>query len=188
MAATFSPPGSVEQSAAEARRCFNTARIPTYDTPEAAVAGFLHRVRYQHNQLLLLEAPPARPDLFEPDDAAARTIIANALRAGRSWLDAEEAASVLAAYGIPQPRAKAAADADEAVAGATAIGFPVALKIRSPDITHKSDVGGVALGLADAKSVHAEAGVGELVGEVLREKADVGDVPRARFCDRTGTE
>jgi acetyltransferase len=145
-----------EQSATAARRCFNTARIPTYDTPEAAVAGFLHRVRYQHNQQLLLEAPPARPDLFEPDAAAVRLVIANALRAGRSWLDAEEAAAVLAAYGIPQPRAENAADADEAAAAAAAIGFPVALKIRSPDITHKSDVGGVALGLTDAASVRAE--------------------------------
>jgi acetyltransferase len=153
-----------EQSAAEARRCFNAARIPTYDTPEAAVAGFLHRVRYQHNQMLLREAPPARPDPFEPDDAAVRTIIANTLRVGRSWLDAKETASVLAAYGIPQPRAKAAADADEAAAGATAIGFPVALKIRSPDITHKSDVGGVTLGLTDAESVRAEAAA--LIGRV----------------------
>jgi acetyltransferase len=159
-----------EQSAAAARRCLYAAHIPTYDTPEAAVAGFLHRVRYQHNQALLLEAPPARPDPFEPDDTAVRMIIVNVLRAGRPWLDAEETAAVLAAYGIPQPRAENAADADEAVAAANAIGFPVALKIRSPDITHKSDVGGVALGLADGAIVRAETAA--LIGRVRAARPD----------------
>src|SRR5271168_3862708 len=86
-----------EYSAAAARRLFNAAQIPTYDTPETAVAGFLHRVDYQRNRTLLMETPPARPDPFEPDVEAVRTIIASALRAGRSWLDAEEAGSVLAA-------------------------------------------------------------------------------------------
>jgi acetyltransferase len=159
-----------EQSAAAARGCFNAARIPTYDTPEAAVAGFLQRVRYQHNQALLLEAPPARPDPFEPDDTAVRTIIASALHVGRAWLDAEETAAVLAAYGIPQPRAENAADADEAVAAATAIRFPVALKIRSPGITHKSDVGGVALGIADGAGVRAE--MAALVARVRAARPD----------------
>jgi acetyltransferase len=146
-----------EQSAAVARRRFGAAKIPTYESPEAAVSGFLHRVRYQHNRALLMETPPARPDPFEPDVEAVRTIIANALRHGRSWLDAEEVTSVLAAYGIPQPLARNAVDADEAAAGAAAIGFPVALKICSPDITHKTDIGGVALDLADAAQVRAEA-------------------------------
>ena len=103
-----------EHSAAAARRHFSAARIPTYDTPEAAVAGFLHRVRYQHNRALLMETPPARPDTFEPDVDAVQAIIANALRRGRSWLDAEEATAVLAAYGIPQPLAQNAVDGEEA--------------------------------------------------------------------------
>ncbi len=146
-----------EHSAAAARRRFGAAQIPTYETPEAAVCGFLHRVRYQNNRALLMETPPARPDPFEPDAAAVRTIIASGLRLGRSWLDAEEAAAILAAYGIPQPLARNAADAEEAAVAAAAIGFPVALKIRSPDITHKTDIGGVALDLADAAHVRAEA-------------------------------
>ena len=146
-----------EQSAAAARRRFSAAKIPTYELPEAAISGFLHRVRYQHNQALLMETPPARPDPFEPDVDPVRTIIANALCRGRSWLDAEEATSVLAGYGIPQPPARNAIDADEAATAAAAIGFPVTLKIRSPDITHKTDVGGVALDLADAAHVRAEA-------------------------------
>src|SRR5271170_8042632 len=122
-----------EHSAAAARRHFSAAKIPTYDSPEAAVSGFLHRVRYQHNRVLLMETPPARPDPFEPDVEAVRTIIVSALGRDRSWLDAEEAATA-----------------------ATMIGFPVALKIRSPDITHKTDVGGVALDVTDEAQVRQQ--------------------------------
>ena len=67
---------------------------PTYETPEAAVAGLLHRVRYRRNQALLMETPPARPDPFEPDVAAARAVDRRcALAAGRSWLDPDEVAA-----------------------------------------------------------------------------------------------
>jgi acetyltransferase len=145
------------QSAGVARRLFNAARIATYDTPEEAVAGFLHRVRYKRNQALLMETPPVRPDRFEPDIAAARATIAAALAAGRSWLDTAEVACVLAAYRVPLPASRQAADPEEAAAAAEAIGFPVALKIRSPDITHKSDVGGIALDLRDEEAVRRAA-------------------------------
>ncbi len=146
-----------EYSAAAARKLFSEARLPTYDTPDEAVTGFLHRVRYQRNQALLMETPPARPDPFEPDIAAARTAIEAALAAGRSWLDAAEVASVLAAYRVPLPAARPAADPEAAAAAAQAIGFPVALKIASPDIIHKSDVGGIALDLGDAAAVRSAA-------------------------------
>jgi acetyltransferase len=146
-----------EQSAAAARRRFSAAHIPTYDTPEAAVSGFLHRVRYQRNRALLMETPPARPDPFEPDVDAVRTVLLSALARGASWLDADETATVLAAYRIPLPLARNAGDAEEAAAAAGTIGFPVALKIRSRDITHKTDIGGVALDLPDQESARAEA-------------------------------
>ncbi|MGC2414648.1 MAG: GNAT family N-acetyltransferase, partial [Stellaceae bacterium] len=146
-----------EQSAGAARKLFNAARIATYDTPEEAVAGFLHRVRYQRNQALLMETPPVRPDRFEPDIGAARATIAAALAAGRSWLDAEEVACVLAAYRVPLPASRQVADPEEAAAAAEAIGFPAALKIRSPDITHKSDIGGIALDLPDGQAVRNAA-------------------------------
>jgi acetyltransferase len=145
------------QSAAAARRLFGAARLPTYDTPEEAVTGFLHRVRYERNQALLLEAPPVRPNPAVPDIAAAKGAIAAALAAGRDWLDPGEVEAVLAAYRIPLPASRHAADPAAAVAAAQAIGFPVALKITSPDVTHKSDVGGIALGLGDADAVRAAA-------------------------------
>jgi len=146
-----------EQSASAARKLFNAARLPTYDTPDEAVTGFLHRVRYQRNQALLMETPPARPDVFEPDVAAADAAIASALGAGRAWLDPSEVEAVLAAYRIALPTSRHAANPEEAAAAAAAIGFPVALKIRSPDITHKSDAGGIALDLGDCAAVRNAA-------------------------------
>jgi acyl-CoA synthetase (NDP forming)/GNAT superfamily N-acetyltransferase len=89
-----------EASVAAARRRFATARIAGYETPEAGVGGFLHRVEYQRNQRLLMETPPLTLDAFEPDAARVRGVVANALRLGRSRLDADETATVLAAYGV----------------------------------------------------------------------------------------
>ena len=92
-----------ERSAAEARRLFAAARIPTYDTPDSAVRGFMHRVQYRRNQELLMQTPAARPTDFEPDVARARSAITSALGAGRSWLDAGELNIVFEAHGIPSP-------------------------------------------------------------------------------------
>jgi acetyltransferase len=147
-----------EHSARPARELFAQAHIATYETPDDAVIGFLHRVHHRANQELLIETPPARPDAFEPDLATARRVIATALAAGKSWLEPPETAAVLAAYGLPLVADHLAGDPDQAALVATAIGFPVALKIRSREITHKSDVGGVALNLGDADRVRQEAG------------------------------
>jgi acetyltransferase len=146
-----------EHSARAARQLFATARIATYETPDSAVAGFLHRVRHRRNQELLMETPPARSGAFEPDVTAARRVITTALATGRSWLDAEEAGAILAAYGVPIIANYTARDSDQAASVAAKIGFPVALKVRSRDITHKSDVGGVALNLDCADRVRQEA-------------------------------
>jgi len=146
-----------ESTAAAARRLFADAHIASYATPDSAVRGFLHRVNYRRNQELLMQTPEARLDRFTADSARAAAVMARAAAAGREWLDAEETSDVLTAYGIPVPAWRLAADPEEAAAAAAAIGFPVALKIRSPDITHKSDVGGVALNFGTSERVHAEA-------------------------------
>jgi acetyltransferase len=146
-----------EHSAKVARRLFAEARVATYDTPDSAVAGFLHRVHHRLNQELLMETPPAWEDAFEPDVKAARRVLATALENGTSWLDPDEVTAILVAYGVLVVGHSVAHDPDQAAAVATQIGFPVALKIRSPDITHKSDVGGVALNLGDAEHVRREA-------------------------------
>ena len=144
-------------SAGAARQRFAEARIATYETPDSAIAGFMHRVCHRRNQELLMETPPAQPDAPRPDLAAARSVIESALAVGKSWLDPAEAGIILRAYGIPIIADQVAQDPDDAAAIAASIGFPVALKIRSPDITHKTDVGGIALGLGDAEQVRREA-------------------------------
>jgi acetyltransferase len=135
------------EAAARARRWFAEAQLPTYDTPEAAVRAFMHMVRYRRNQDALMQVPPSAPTDFTPTVGAARAVIEDVLSDNRELLTEPEAKQVLAAYGIPVVETRVALTPMEAAQLADQIGYPVALKILSPDITHKSDVGGVALGL-----------------------------------------
>ena len=146
-----------EHSARAARQLFAEARIATYETPDDAVAGFMHRVQYRRHRELLMQTPPARPDAFAPDVEAARRVISSALADQKSWLGPEDYRDILAAYGIPLASHLPASDPDDAASIAASIGFPVALKIRSPDITRKTKVGGVALDLGHADRVRREA-------------------------------
>jgi len=140
---------------AEARRIFEGVGVADYQTPEEAIRAFAMLQRYRSNQALLLEAPTASENGV-PDIASARATIQAALADGRDWLDEREAKTVLKAYGIPiVPTQAVGASADEAVAAARQIGFPVALKIPSPDIGHKSDAGGVRLNLRDEAELRA---------------------------------
>ena len=145
------------EAVAEARRIFADAGIPTFDTPEEAVSAYLQIVQFRRNQNLLMQVPPAAGTDTVVDRERAARVVRAALEAGRSMLTEPEAKEVLAAYGIAVVATRTAAGVDEAVAAATAIGYPVALKVLSPDITHKSDVGGVALDLDSAAAVRAAA-------------------------------
>ena len=139
----------------EARRIFAAADIPTYDTPEQAVGAFLQIVNYNRNQKSLVEAPSSVPAEFTPDVAAARRLVTNALAGGRELLTEPEAKALLAAYGINVVETQVVTNVEDAASAAAAIGFPVVLKILSRDISHKSDVGGVALGLETPEAVRA---------------------------------
>ncbi|MGZ5230298.1 MAG: bifunctional acetate--CoA ligase family protein/GNAT family N-acetyltransferase [Burkholderiales bacterium] len=141
----------------QARGAFTQAGIPTYDTPEEAVRAFLQVVQYRRNQDLLMEVPPSRSADFAHDREKAQAVVRRALAEGRTMLSEPEAKAVLAAYGIPIVNTQIAATVEEAVRVASNIGFPVALKILSPDVTHKSDVGGVALDLENVEAVDAAA-------------------------------
>ena len=139
--------------ASEARKMFAENRIPTYETPAEAVRGFMQLVRYRRSQDMLMETPPTIPDVFVPEAGKARGIVDKALSEGRNWLTETEAKAVLAAYQIPVVQTVEASTPEQAAEIAARIGGPVALKILSPDITHKSDVGGVALDLASEELV-----------------------------------
>ncbi len=145
------------EAVAKARAIFRELGIPSYDTPYKAVRGLLHSVNYRRNQELLMETPPSLPEQFEPDLAAARRVIEETLDAGLETLTEPEAKAVLAAFGIPVVETRTVREVDAAVAAAEAIGYPVALKLLSPDITHKSDVGGVVLDLDDPQVLRAAA-------------------------------
>jgi acetyltransferase len=138
-----------------ARRIFHEAGVADYPTPEEAVAGFLQVVNYRRNQHALMETPPSVPEGFRADIDKARVIVQSAVAAGREWLSEPEARDVLSAYGIPVVRTRVGRDAEEVARLAVGLGFPVALKIVSPQVIHKSDVGGVALDLASSEEVRA---------------------------------
>lgn len=130
----------------EARAVFAEAGIPTFDTPEGAVRALQHMVVHRRNQEILREVPRvvAQP---EPERARVRALLDAARSRREEWLSQEDARAVLAAYGIPVNPVRAAATPEEAERAAAEWRGPVALKISSPDIVHKSDVGGVVLGV-----------------------------------------
>jgi acetyltransferase len=145
------------RQAAPARDLFTAARIPTFDTPTKAVRGFSHLVRYARVREGLLEVPAASSEAFAADDERARRILADACATGQVWLDEENVREILHCYGIATPRSAFAATAEEAAEQARAFGGVTALKIASPDITHKSDAGGVVLDLETPEAVLAAA-------------------------------
>ena len=137
-----------------ARQAFRSAKIPTFNTPEAAVDAFHYLASYKANQKLLLQTPGRLPfDHEEPNTEAARLIIESALSDKRNVLTEPESIALLEAFGIPTVRNGIARSAEEALILAVSMGFPVAMKIYSEDISHKSDVGGVALDIGNAADV-----------------------------------
>ncbi len=146
-----------ESEARASRELFAAHEIPTYDTPSQAIRAFMHLVNYRRNQAQLTETPSSIPEAFSPDTDAAKSIIETVLGEGREWLNEQEAKAILAAYKIPVVATHVASDAEEAGVLAAKLDGPVALKILSPDILHKSDVGGVALELTGAQAVREAA-------------------------------
>jgi acetyltransferase len=132
---------------------FAAHRVPSYMRPETAVDAIAGLGLYAANQQLLLQAPEPLELASAPDRARAQGIIDAALAADREWLNPAESKEVLDAFGIPIVRSLPAHSAEEAVARACEVGFPVAMKILSPDISHKTDVDGVRLNLADERDV-----------------------------------
>jgi len=124
--------------------------VPGYATPEEAVDAYLHVMRYHQVQALLMETPTSQPEGTPPDTEAVRSIIRTALAEGRPLLTEPESKALLAAYHIPVVETRIGREISGLAAVAAGIGYPVALKILSADISHKSDVGGVALDIGNA--------------------------------------
>ncbi len=152
------------EAVARAQRIFADNGIPSYYTPEGVVGAFMQMVDYRRNQDLLIETPPSLPTDFEVNRDSVRALVQEVLASGRQLMTEPEANAVLAAYGIPVVDTRVADNAEQAVKQAQAIGFPVAVKLISHDISHKSDVGGVVLDLdtPEAVGVAAEQMAGRL--------------------------
>ncbi|MDP8908714.1 MAG: acetate--CoA ligase family protein, partial [Chloroflexota bacterium] len=132
----------------------NRANIPTFAYPDTAARVFHAMWRYSYNLRALYETPmPAANDGRRPDRERVVTIMQQVQATGRSLLTEPESKELLAAYGVPVVPTRSAHSAEEAVAIAAEMGYPVVLKLLSATVTHKSEAGGVRLNLPHAEAV-----------------------------------
>jgi acetyltransferase len=154
-----------------ARRLFSDAHLPDFRTLEHAVDAFSYLARYNKNQRLLLQTPGGLPRGHEvPDREGARLIIEAVLTEQRRVLTEPESMAVLNAFRIPTVRNGIARSGNESLVIAESIGFPIAMKVLSTDISHKSDVGGVRLNINSAQEVRGA--YRQLIDDVRRHVPD----------------
>jgi acetyltransferase len=168
-----------------ARRRFAKGGLPHFRTPAAAVEAYSYLSHHHRNQQLLLQVPEPLGRRDAPDVEGARMIIEGVLEERRDTLTTVESKAVLTAFGVPVVRAVEARSASEALVLAESVGFPVAMKVSSPDISHKSDVGGVRLNVADAHAVRAV--FNELTAEAAKARpgARISGVTVEPMADRS---
>jgi len=142
-----------ETAVTQARNLMSEAGVPEFLTPERAVEGFSYLVQHHRNRRLALEVPRARAFEKGLDVDGARMIITSALSQKRSMLSDTESKALLKAFNIPVNMTIEARSASDALVAAETVGFPVAMKIASPDVSHKTDVGGVMINVGDAAAV-----------------------------------
>ncbi|MDH3555632.1 MAG: bifunctional acetate--CoA ligase family protein/GNAT family N-acetyltransferase [Deltaproteobacteria bacterium] len=135
------------------RAILNHAGIPTYDTPESAVKAFMYMHEYSCNLQMLQEIPPKLAKELHFDRDWARAIIDEELKSGNGILTEIESKSLLTAYGIPVIHTEVATSVEEAKRLATHMGYPIVVKVHSPDIVHKTEAGGVQLDLYSEAAV-----------------------------------
>jgi len=145
-----------ENEVEEARRIFYQNDVPTYPTPEKAIKTYMYMYRYKRNLELLYETPEELSVDLSPPKSHLKLIIRKAVAEGRTNLTQAEIDKFFDAYRIPRPEAHLAKNEDEAAAAASRLGYPVVLKVASPDIVHKSDVGGVVVGINSEESLRKE--------------------------------
>jgi len=138
-------------SVAEGRRLLEAGNVPTYRAPEDAINAFMSVYKYSRNLAILNETPSSIPHAFTPKTEENKKLIQRVVSEGRYSLNETEAKELLANYEIPVVKNAIAKNILEAGEMAAKIGFPVVMKILSPDIIHKVDVGGVILNVNSKK-------------------------------------
>lgn len=178
---------SGENEAVEARTIFTHARLPTYRTPESAISAFMHLVEYRRNQRQLMETPVSFGEIAA-DPQYVRNEIKQLLQQNIHHLETHEIRPLLESYGFTTLPTWIASDAAEAVYIAEQIGYPVAVKLRSADIRHKSEIHGVVLYLRDANEV-ANAADAILSRVALHyPSARIDGLLIQRMADRSGAQ
>lgn len=152
-------------------KLFEKNKIPCFDTPEKAVQAFSYLANYQFNQKLLMQVPEPFSPQPRPDIDSARSIIDLALKEKRSILTTIESKNILKAFSIPVLLPVNAKNTEEAVKIANSFGYPVVMKINSPDISHKQDVGGVILNIANDDAVRN--GFEKIIANINQHKSNV---------------
>jgi acetyltransferase len=142
-----------EQQVEPALRLFAREHLPSFASPESCVEAFSYLANFYRNQQLLMQVPGPLGRQSEPDIHGARQIISRALAQGRNQLTLNESKAILSAFAIPVSESIECETASDALVAAEAIGYPVVMKINSPDVTHKSDVNGVRLNIGSAKAI-----------------------------------
>lgn len=142
-----------ESSVSEARKLLSSNGVPDFTTPESAVEAFSYLAEHHRNRMLALEVPGPLHENDPPDIEGAQMIIDGALAEGRHMLSDIESKALLRAFRIPINVTIEAATPAQALVAAETVGYPVAIKINSPQIIHKSDVSGVRLGVPTAADV-----------------------------------
>jgi acetyltransferase len=165
-----------EDAVQEGVEVLDKGSVPVYRTPEEAVRSFLYMHQYSKNLKLLSETPATIPHAFVPKTAANRQLIQELRANHRTILMEHESKQLLANYGIPVTKDRLVHSANEAGRAAAELGFPVVLKIASPDIMHKTDVGGVKLSIENKSD--AERAYTEIVNSVQQKapKANIAGV------------
>ena len=134
-------------------KLFAKHKISCFSTPETAVEAFSYLADFYHNQQLLLQVPEPIALPSQADVAGAKQIIEHVQAAQKQILTTIESKAILAAFGIPVTETHLTTNANDAMSAAESVGFPVVMKINSPDITHKQDVGGVQLNITNVEAV-----------------------------------
>ena len=140
----------------EGREILLQHNIPTYETPEEAVKTYLYMYQYERNLALLYETPAELPVDQAPSKNNLRALIRRTVKESGPILTEEQAKRFLISYGIPTVQARIVSNVEGAISIAKFVGYPVVLKIASPDINLKSDVGGVVLGIGSEERLQLE--------------------------------
>lgn len=142
-----------QDQVANANKQFARHHIPSFNNPESAVEAFACLSRFHDNQQLLMQVPGPLASHSSPDVEGAKLIIESVLSEGRETLSTTESRALLKAFNIPVSLSIECDSANAALVAAESLGFPVAMKISSPSIVHKTDVGGVRLNISNAPAV-----------------------------------